>query len=208
MKTINLPDRLKRLSKELKQNAELLQGTDFIRASSEFSKALRRFETAVENLVDAGDLDLPLLKELLASPAAKKHLDEAALLKLHKAVTGKGASLPKEATRKQLKAHFLQEVVQGRYSAKAIAALRKCFAEAAAPARSATGEAALLQDLHRIGGLTELELAEEKKALLRKPARIEDLARTARLRIPASATPARRFDLVVKFARRARANLD
>ncbi len=206
----DLAERLKKLSKELKQNSELLAGTEFVREASRFTTHLRRFETKVESAVDVNDPDLAMLKELLASPSAKKQLDVKTLRKLHRDVIGKGVALPADAPWRKHKEAFLQAASQGRYCAKAVAGIR---ALQSATARNAAvskvdEETKLIRELDRLGGLTDLEMAEEMNGSLSKEPWVDKLAAAARLRIRPTATLPKKVEAVLRFARRARANLD
>jgi len=202
-----LAQELKTLAREIKDHADAAgkAGPGPARAAGKLATALGRFRTEWERTLGSADDSHVELAALLQSPVVRRGLDAPALRGIYREVFGK-ASPQEVATPAALSKLLLERSAEHRYGARCLAAVSKRL-EAAKKSPEPTAVDAASR-LFVLGGMTDEEIETEKAQLLTSTKELNELAAAARLRISKDAPPERVLRAVVKFARRARANIE
>lgn len=194
---------IEQLGLVLRNHGSRLQGETIEKAATIFAKAAVTFRQKLDGFLAGTAPGIQELQELLKSPQAKA-LKGTALSKLARSILRRGLA---GSTPAKQKADFLKGVKESGKGAEAVAEVRRFFRDQAAARPVPSSDQELRTELHRLGGLSDEDLAIELETRYGTLASLKKLAKPNAIPVVKGVTAAALQRRVIESARRMHTNV-
>ena len=204
MSYLDLSTRMLVLGQKTADHHQKLEGLSLAKAAESLEKSLVRFGKKLEEFLGGHGPGIRELEELLKSPQAKAHLNLPALNLIAKDLFARPLSADKTAAGRK---EFMEQVKKEGAGERAVETLKGFFYKAAERPAPARDEAGLQNELLRLGGLSDDELAFEFSGRLKSPAVLKALAKANAIPFSRETGKEKLIELITHYARRAHSNI-